>query len=60
MLMEVVVIRVLGVKEKKEADEKKMKLILSTIHLTQVAFLEENSLVRMTSLIMYSRWEAGK
>lgn len=34
----VVVIRVLGVKEKKEADEKKMKLILSTIHLTQVAF----------------------
>ena len=41
MLMEVVVIRVLGVKEKKEADEKKMKLILSTIHLTQVAFLEE-------------------
>ena len=59
MLM-VVVIRVLGVKEKKEADEKKMKLILSTIHLTQVAFLEEKSLVRMTSLIMYSRWEAGK
>jgi len=39
--MEVVVIRVLGVKEKKEADGKKMKLILSTIHLTQVAFLEE-------------------
>lgn len=30
-----------------------MKLILSTIHLTQVAFLEEKSLVRMTSLIMY-------
>lgn len=53
--MEVVVIRVLGVKEKKEADGKKMKLILSTIHLTQVAFLEEKSLVRMTSLIMYSR-----
>ena len=50
----------LGLRKKKEADEKKMKLILSTIHLTQVAFLEENSLVRMTSLIMYSRWEAGK
>jgi len=37
--MKVVVIRVLGVKEKKEVE--KMKLILSTIHLTQVAFLEE-------------------
>lgn len=27
-----------GLREKKEADRKKMKLILSTIHLTQVAF----------------------
>lgn len=32
----------MGVKEKrKQMNRKKMKLILSTIHLTQVAFLEE-------------------
>jgi len=59
MLM-VVVIRIFLGLRKKRKQRKKMKLILSTIHLTQVAFLEENSLVRMTSLIMYSRWEAGK
>ena len=47
-----------GIEKKEEKIKRevgKMKLILSTIHLTQVAFLEEKSLVRMTSLIMYSR-----